>query len=239
MNWFKKLFEKKKLHNEIYQSKENELLSKLEASINQCTMGIKKAGDEMDQIRKWANEAIRSTFEVPNKFWYEELNKYNEIKALKENKEIDFKLIIKCDEITSAYLEQIKLREAKLNLYQSLIEKYQQNKAKMATFKKRHNDDIMSKSKLDALEEHRLRLEQMKTNPENTESTVEESYQLEEFRKEADEVLEEFEISEEVRAHLEKINSEFKSGYFSSDSKFAIEQIENLTNKIRSENLDQ
>lgn len=238
MSWFKKLFEKKKLHNEIYQSKENELLAKLEASIDQCNMGIKKVGDEIDEIRKWANEAIRGAFEVPNKFWYEEHNKYDEIKALTENKTLDYKVVIKCDEIIFAYMEQIKLREAKLNLYQSLIEKYNQNKTKMAAIKKRHEDDFNSRLKLEALEEHRLRLEQMKTNPENIENTYEESYHLEELRNEANEVLEEFEISEEVRTLLEEINSEFKSGNFSSDSKLAIEQIENLTNKINKENLE-
>lgn len=236
MSWLKKIFENKKEREIIHESKENELLSKLDASIEQCNSGIKKAGDEMDQIRKWSIEAIRDTFEVPKEFWYEELEKYSEIKALTENKSVGYRVIIKCDEIINSYLDQIKLREAKIKLYNSLIEKYLQNKNKMLAIKNRSDADKSAKAKLDALEKHSQRLEQMKTNPENTESPIEESNQLDLLKNEAKEVFEEFEISEEVRADLEEINSRFKTNNLSSDSKLAIEKIEDLTNKIKMDN---
>ncbi len=238
MSWLKKVFEKKKDQEIIHESKESELLLKLDASINQCNSGIKKAGDEMDQIKKWASEAIRDTYIVPKEFWYEELEKYTEIKSLTENKSIGYKVVIKCDEIISSYFEQIKLREVKITLYNSLIDKYKQNKIKMLAIKKRNDADKSSKAKLEALEKHSIRLEQMKTNPENIESPVEETYQLDILKNEAKEVYEEFEISEEVRADLEEINSQFKTGNLSSDSKSAIEKIEDLTNRIKMDNSD-
>jgi len=236
MSWLKRIFENKKEIEIIHESKESELLAKLDASIDQCNSGIKKAGDEMDQIRKWAIEAIRGTFEVPKEFWYEELEKYAEIKALTDNKSVNYKVLIKCDEIVNSYLDEIKLREAKIKLYNSLIEKYQQNKNKMLAIKDRSDADKSARAKLEALEKHSQRLEEMKTNPENIESPIEESNHLDILKNEAKEVFEEFEISEEVRADLEEINSHFQTKNLSSDSKLAIEKIEDLTNKIKMDN---
>jgi len=236
MSWFKKIFIKKSQHTSNTEPKEEELLEKLETSINQCKTGIKEAGDEIDQIRKWASEAIRESYAVTNEFVYEELSKFNEIKLLEENKSIDIKVITKCDEIIEAYLEQIKLRVAKIALYNSLIEKYQQNEDKMKAIKKRHDEDIAARLKLDALEKHSQRIEQMIKSPDNIETSIEESYNLDILKNEANEVFEQFEINEEVRADLEALNKQFNTGSLISDSKLAIEKIESLADKIKMDN---
>ena len=124
MNWIKKIFKTGKGNDEVPISREDDMLTKLESSINNCETEINKAEDEKEQIRKWAIEAIRGTFEVPKQFWYEELKMYQKIRSLEENNTVDKLVLKKCDEVIQGYLDEIKLRETKIKLYNSLIEKY-------------------------------------------------------------------------------------------------------------------
>jgi hypothetical protein len=233
MIWIKKIFHSGKKPEIKYLSREEEMLAKLENSINHCVQEIKKAGDETDQIKKWVIEAISEVFQVPNKFWYDEISKYNEIKQLEENKSVDQKVIYKCDEVVLGYMDQIKLREAKVVLYNTLIEKYKATKEKMEKIKKRSNDELAVQNKLQALEKHSKRLDQLRNSPENLSDHIEGSNQLDLLKGEAKDVIEEFEISEEVKSSLDEINQQFNSGREGFGTKSAIDEIEKLVDKIK------
>jgi division protein CdvB (Snf7/Vps24/ESCRT-III family) len=235
MSWIRKIFKSKKPVDNEHISREEDILVKLEASISNCTAEIKKAGDENDQIRNWAIEAIRDSFDVPQRFWYEEFEKYKEIRSLEENKSIDRLVLEKCDEVVQGYLDEIELRKAKIQLYEGLIQKYQASKAKMLLIKKKKDDETMAQSKLQALEKHSKRIEQMREDPENLPSHVEETTHLELMNEEINEVYTEYEISEEVRNCLVEINQQFKSTSNSMSSKAAIEEVKFLLSKISKE----
>ena len=81
MSWLNKIFNKGKTVESKMIPREKAMLLKLESSIKNCKAEISKAENESDQLRNWAIEAIRDCFEVPHQLWYEELNKYNEIKT--------------------------------------------------------------------------------------------------------------------------------------------------------------
>jgi len=235
MSWIKKIFHSKTLDDKNVVSREDEMFSKLESSIENCKAEIKKADNDIDQLKKWAIEAIRECYEVPHNFWYEELNKYEEIKLLDVNKNVDNQVIIDCDDVVLGYREQIALREAKIKLYEGLIEKYQSGIDKINLIKNSKESETISRTKLEALEKHRRRLEQLQTDPENIGAHFDESAHLEQVKKEVDEVYEDFEISEEVRNHMLKINQQFQSANKLFDSKAAINEIEELLKKIKAE----
>ncbi len=233
MNWIKKLLGTGTTEDKHHASREEQMLEKLESSIAHCNNEIKKAGEENEQIKKWTLEAISQVFQVPNRFWYDELERYNEIKALDENRTIDGKVIRKCDEVVSGYLEQIRLRNARVLLYQTLIEKYSGTKQKMEMIKKRSDEESVSREKLLALEKHSQRLDQLRNSPENLNDHLDGSNQLELLKLEAKEVIEEFEISEEVKISLEEINRQFRKGIYGPGAQSAIDEIEKLTDKIK------
>jgi len=233
MTWIKKIFKKDNPEENKHLSHEDEMLIKLEHSITQCTAEIKKAGDESDQIKKWTVEAISEVFTVPNKFWYDELAKYDEIKALNENKAVDQKVIRKCDEVVTGYAEQIRLREAKIVLYNTLIGKYMETKQKMEKIKKRSEDEQIAQEKIKLLEKHSQRIDLLRNSPENLNAHIEGSNHLEILENEAKEVIDEFEISEEVKSSLDEINVQFHEGRYEFGAKSAIDEIEKLVQKIK------
>lgn len=231
MNWIKKLFKSDKQFEKPHLSREEEILVQLEESIAKCNTDIKKVEAETDQLKKWTTEAILEVFHVPNKLWYSEIANYEAIKTLEENKTLDSKVIIKCDEVFAGYMDQIKLRETKIVLYNTLIQKYSDTKQKMESIKKKRNDELSAQSKLDALEKHSQRIDQLLNSPENM--NIEETNQLEIIKGQIKDVIEEFEISEEVRNTLEVINKQFNAGNYNLNTKSAIEEIEKLVEKIK------
>jgi hypothetical protein len=233
MSWFKKVLQSGKQVENMRQSREAEMLIRLEVSIDQCGLEIKKAGDETDQIKKWVIEAISDVFQVPNKFWYDEISKYDEIKLLEENKQINPKVLHKCDEVVYGYIEQIELRNAKIELYKTLIEKYKATKEKMEKIKKISDDELKAQAKLEVLEKHNLRIDQLRNSPENLNHHIDETNQLDLLKNEANEVIEEFEISEEVKSSLDDLNQQFNSGKYALGAKSAIDEIEKLVDKIK------
>ena len=232
MSWIKKIFKSKQSLNDELISREDDMLLKLDTSIKNCQSEIKRAEDETGQIRNWAIEAIRGSFEVPQRFWYEELKMYQEIRGLEENQSIDKLVIEKCDEVVLGYLDEIELRRTKIQLYQGLIKKYETSKDKMLLIKQKKDNESIAQSKLQALEKHSKRLEQLREDPENLPTHIEETTQLELMKEEINEVYTEYEISEEVRNCLVEINQQFKSADSSMGSKAAIEEIKALLDKI-------
>jgi hypothetical protein len=233
MSWINKIFQSDKEADNKHLSHEEEMLVKLENSISQCSAEIKKAGDETEQISKWTIEAITEVFHVPNKLWYQEISKYDEIKSLEENKVLDQKVIHKCDEVVFGYSEQIKLREAKIVLYNTLIEKYNETKEKLEKIKKRSEDEQKAQEKLQLLEKHSQRIDLLRNSPENLNAHIEGTNHLEILENEAKEVIDEFEISEEVKSSLDEINVQFNAGRFEFGIKSAIDEIEKLVQKIK------
>jgi hypothetical protein len=235
MSWIKNLFKSNKPADIERVSREEDILVKLGASIANCQSEIKKAEEEIEQIRNWAIEAIRDSFEVPQRFWYEELKMYQEIRRLDENSSIDKLVVEKCDEVVQGYLDEIELRKAKIQLYEGLIKKYGISKDKMLLIKQKKDDESIAQSKLQALEKHSKRIEQLREDPDNLPEHIEETTQLELMKEEINEVYTEYEISEEVRNCLVEINQQFKNSDSSIGSKAAIEEIKSLINKISKE----
>ncbi|MDF1549213.1 MAG: hypothetical protein P1P88_15410, partial [Bacteroidales bacterium] len=165
----------------------------------------------------------------------EELKMYQEIRALEENKSLDYHVVQKCDEIVKGYLDEIELRKAKIELYKSLIVKYLANKEKMLLIKSRKDNESIAQTKLASLEKHSKRLEQLRTDPENFAAHIEETNHLDMLKDEVNEVYEEFEISEEVRDYLLNLDEQFRTSGTGFNSRMAITEIEQLMKKINQE----
>lgn len=235
MNWLKKIFKSKKAAEQTRLSKDEEVLNKLEVAITNCKSEIKKTENEVEQIRSWAIDAIKSSFEVPKEFWYEELKKYEHIRELEINKNLDPQVIEKCNKVINGYSGEIELRKMKIQLYKSLIMKYEVSFDKMMLIKNENNKKNIAKLKLKELDNHSLRLESLRNDPENLPDHIEASVTHELIKEEIQEVYTEFEISEEVRKSIVEINQQFKTQDKNYDSIAAIEEIKTLLKKLNND----
>jgi len=233
MSWFKKIFSLEEEENNNEQS----VLQKTDLSIEELKKDISKTKDEIENINKWIIEAIHEVFEVHNKYWYDEIKKYPEIKKEEANSDIDKKVIYKCDEVVGNYKSQIKIRESKLELYNALLSEYEKTKERLMTIECKKVREEKSNTKLESLEKHSKRIESLSQSPEEIEKHYKEKENLNILEAEVEDVIEEFEINEEVKLHMQKINNIFHSGSNELTTENAIEEINKLVNKLKKGNL--
>ncbi len=228
MSWFKKIFSLEEENNSNNQS----VLQKTDLSIAECKKNILKAKEEIENINKWIIEAIHEVFDVHNKFWYEELSKYEEIKKQESNLEVDKKVIEKCNKVVENYKIQIKIRESKLNLYNALLIKYEKTKEKLIAIESKKIREEKANTKLESLEKHSKRIESLSQKPEEIEKHYKDKENLTVLETEVEDIIEEFEINEEVKLHMQKINNIFHSDSQELTNENAIEEINKLVNKL-------
>jgi len=228
MSWFKKIFSLEEENNN-----EQSVLQKTDLSIDECKKDISKAYEEIENINKWIIEAIHEVFDVHNKYWYDEVKKYEEIKNENSNSEIDNKVIEKCDEIIKNYKSQIKIRESKLKLYNVLLSEYEKTKEKLMAIESKKLREEKANTKLESLEKHTKRIESLSQNPEEIEKHYKEKENLNILEAEVEDVIEEFEINEEVKLHMQKINNIFHSNSNELTTENAIEEINKLVDKLK------
>jgi len=229
MTWLTKIFSKKKTTNSNYK---NSVLDKNNLSIKECETNILENNEEIENIKKWIIEAIHEVFEVHNDFWYEEIDKYENIKKHKVNSKISKKVIKKCDKIISDYHAQIKIRKAKLNLYNILLNKFKETRERLLSIQEKNKREQKTNTKLEKLEKHSKRIENMIQKTEEIEKHYTEKENLKNIEEEVENIIEEFEINEEVKLHMQKINSVFLSNSDKLSTINAIEEINRLTDKL-------
>lgn len=119
------IFGKKKSNTDNAIAGFKKILNEINELIKNCKEEKEKAYKDIDQINNWAKEIILEVFKVPHKFWYEEFSKYEEIKKLGENINIDSSLTGKCENVLDRYKKQIKNREEKIKSCKLIMSEYQ------------------------------------------------------------------------------------------------------------------
>jgi len=184
--------------------KELSLEERINISLQKAKEDKRKASKEISDIREWAAEAIIDVYVAffPNghlsyyRKQYAEtaLAKYDEIKQ-KHAGQIDAEMVEKCDNLVSGYLNQIKLRESKLKLFEKIEAEY------MATKEKLRMAEAQGK-KTDRIQEHTERLEKLDEDTEGLANAMVQTNKL-------DDIKQEIELKEEYFNQLEKLNIQF------------------------------
>lgn len=205
MNWFKSLFNRKDKNEEQPLSVEDEI----DNSIQKCRNEIKKAQNEIDQLYKWAADAVHNTFSVPFDLWYYELGRYDEIKNHEINSDVKSLLVKKCDEIIEGYRNQIQMRESKIQLCETLLKEYTEVKQKYVDTKQRLMLDSEEEEKLAKLEKHSDRLAGMDDDTSDIAQSLESSERFKSIENEVHSIEEEFKLREEYHRQLEQLHQEY------------------------------
>jgi len=229
----KKPEEKKKPEDLAESNDENlSLEDRIRNSIWKCEKDKNTTLDEINQLRAWANDAIKKVFKVPPKYWYKEVEEYENIKKLNENIHIGHLLLVKIDEVVAGYKNQISLQKSKLVFFESLIEDYTINLKKSIEAKEKLLQQKLEDEKMLYLDEHLQRLSQMDDDVSSIEKSLKISDKLVAIETEIEAIENDFKFKEECYDELEKLNNTYKDPNTYSNSVIYKSEIEKLTNHI-------
>ncbi len=204
------MFWAKKSKNKISEkkSKAEQLYAELIEADNKCKDEQKSAQEDIQMIKKWAQELILDIYEVPKKYWYNELQNYQIIKYEDVNKNINPEIIRKTDEVIKGYSEQIKLREAKLKFCESLSKRYAEIKSKLETARANVKQSEKDKEKMYLLDEHLARIEKMNHKDARLEAVIEKKELLKFIDNDMKEIEDEFKFKIELQKQMNALSSE-------------------------------
>ncbi len=211
MKWIKKFFERKEKNK---TNKDEPIDIQINKTIYKCKLERKKNYTEIDKIRKWASNLIHEILKVPQKYWYEEIENYENIKKSSSNKKIPKHIIEETDEIIKGYKAQINLRKRKIELsklsikkYKKLYETYEQTEKRLSKFEN-------YKHLQEEFEKHNNRLQNLDDIEINL--STHDFYLIEDKVKELEE---EFELQKEIQKQIEILQTKYglKNDYLNAE----------------------
>ena len=201
MRWLKKLFQKKTNNKE--KTPEVIFCEKIETGQKKCANNKVKFYAEITQIKKWATELILEVYKVHHSLWYEELDKYEAIKALPANKNLSKNLIKKTNEIIEGYKMQIELKFSKIEFCDLSIKKYDKLLFDYKQKRKELQSEKQRAKKFQKIEIHSNRLAELDENSFGSENKIQ--IKLDFLQDEVKEIEEELHLQEEITRQLDKL----------------------------------
>lgn len=200
--------------------------SELHAAIEKCKLDKQKAADDIKNMKEWATEVILEIYKVPHKFWYHELNLYDEIKLLDENNNISETIVLNTDKVIYGYLEQIKIKEAKLKFCEALYAEYDQISKKLKTAKSRIEELRKEDETLKMLNKHKMKLKEMNDSKEDMGDIYRQAEELNFLAQDIKEISDEFNFRKEMNDKILIMEKE------------ASDESKNTTTEILNEEID-
>ncbi len=192
---------------------EKTLLQEIDASLHKTKREKRLVVKEIEEIKDWAANAIIDAYAdfFPNseltyyRKQYAEtaLDEYDKIKA-KFGAQMNEDEVQKCDDIVHSYMEQIKVRDAKLKLYEKLETEYRESKEKLKQAKFQEAKAAKQLTKEERLIAHAQKLKLLEEKSDKEIAEIEkESYKLEDIKQDVV-------YHEEYHKELNRLNNQFK-----------------------------
>lgn len=220
---FKRLFKKRKDE----EKEDNSLELRIEEALTKCKNDKRDAENEIEDIKKWAADAIIDIYidYIPNaKYSYQRekikatiLDDYLQTKEKYAGK-IGDELASECDRIVNGYLNQIKLMESKMQLYDKLYNEHLQTKQKLEAYKEKAR-------RLNNLKEHGERIKEMDQDVTELSETMTDTNEFEEINNE-------FAFKEEYFKQMEQLQLEYADISNLDNSVAYKEQVDNILKGI-------
>jgi|GEM_PF-2371151 Cu/Ag efflux protein CusF len=223
-----------------FQNKKNEPENLFEQSFrNQINFAVEKCKREktieynkVSEINKWAKEIIFEIFQINQKFWYDELNKYEAIKADTVNSGVSQKLIEKTDRLIYQYREQINLGIKKIEFFDTLLQEYEiileQYEETTDKIKKIDNEQ----KKITLINKYQDNISEMQSGTEDFSEIIEETELLEILNEEIKKIEDDFNVKSEVNSYINRLDKELFDDKI-IDSRFFIDEIEKLKRELK------
>ncbi len=236
-----KIFRKEKDENqndrvEEELEKEPSLEEKIDNSIRKCQQDRNDALDNISQLHRWVNDAIREVYHIPFKFWYNELSEYPTIKELPENNKVSPNLAKKCDMIVEGYRKQIELEESKVRLCDKLIDEYAQTQKKLEQTRNKILRQEHEEESMKALKEHLQRIRRMDEDTSELEDSYDTVSHLDVIKDDLQNIEKDFEIHEEYLRQMNKLNTQYGDSHFSDNTEAYKSEMDKITHQITNKN---
>ncbi len=209
------------------KDKEPSLEERIELALQKAKHDKRLATKEIEDINQWAADAIIDVYSAffpnSNLTYYRKqyaetaLAEYENIKT-KYSSEVEPEMVEKCDNIVAGYMNQIKLRESKLQLFQKLEDEYKKTKEKLRMAEKQGE-------RADNLQEHTERLKSLDDDAQSLSTAMTDTYKLEDIK-------EDIAVKEEYFNQLEKLNNQFADESDYKNSLAFKEEIDKMIEKI-------
>lgn len=210
------------------ESENKELLNRIETALRKAKDEKREAERQIREIRGWAQDAIIDVyadfFENSHLTYYREqhkekaIEKYEAIKAEHASK-LDAETVEKGDRIVQGYLNQIALRESKLQLYDKMVAEYEKSKQKLRHAKTRGKS-------VSNLQEHADRLNKLDDSAEHIRESMTDSYELEDIQNE-------LAVREEYFKQLEILNNQFDNDSDYNNANMYKDEVDKMIKKIK------
>lgn len=233
MNFLKKIFSKKEIEHDFAQEQRNLFKQQVEKALEKCKIEKKQEFENIDNIKKWAKDIIIEIFDVPTVFWYEELNKYENIKLHKKNIEVNKVLVEKTDLLIEEYREQIKLSNSKITFCETLINEYNTILERYENTAEKINQIKNEEKKLALLNKHKKRVAKMRSESSSFNEMYEETGILEILNNDISDIEDDFKIKQEVTEYINNLDKHFLEDTDNIDSLPIRKEIEKLSSEIK------
>jgi hypothetical protein len=206
---FTHIFDSRKHHDEDDNSlSDAKIKAQIDNALNDCISEKKQEQKKLDDLKTHAKDLIFEIFQVPEVFWYEELDQYEKIKTHEANRSLAEEIIKKTDELIEIYRTKIKRCVAKIELcanltgeFESLIQKFEETKLEI------QKAELEEKQKT-IINKH---LEYIKKEDEPNDSSIEimkKGDKLEQLKEEIREIDQNFRLRLKVKAYMKKIDED-------------------------------
>jgi len=212
------------------------LEEKINSAIQTCEQDKKHILSEIEEIQHWAQDAIIRSFTVNTKYWYKELNEYEQIKQSPENQTVSQQITTMCDEIVQGYRNQIRLREAKLKLCETICRQYHESISKIKETHLKEKEQTNDYQKIDVLKQHISRLSEMDEDISNMESSIFSTQKLQLVDLDMEHVEQDFLTSKEIYGQMEKLSALYSDFRLHNNSEVFQQEIELLIQQIKTKN---
>jgi len=216
----------------IFKGKKSEEISleeRINTALQKAKLDKREAEKDIREIKEWAATAIIDAyadfFPNSNLTYYRKqyaetaLEEYENIKS-KYSDKIGTEMVDKCDNIVTAYLNQIQLRESKLKLFTKIETEYTKTKEKLKVANEKG-------SQTDRMQTHTERLKSLdEDSTETLSEAMTDNYKL-------DDIKDDIEMKEEYFNQLEKLNAQFSDDGSEHDNALAFkDEIDKMLNDM-------
>ncbi len=184
-----------------------------------------KAEGDIRRIKTWANDAILEAFSefypvgtlaIQRDTLFE---KFDQLK-LEHQEKLTFEMTEKLDKVVVGYKNQIGIKESQMQLLEKLHVEYSDTKKKFEAVKAKEK-------KMNSLDKHDKRLQELENNTDLMANSIEHQYKLEDVKKE-------FELKEAYITQLEQLQYQYGDESKSSNALAYKDELDKMIVKVNS-----
>jgi hypothetical protein len=227
----KRIFSHKNRHRDEEDWLSDEKIRlQINSAMKDCRLEKDNQLKMIDDYKEHAKDLIFDIFQVPEIFWYEELNAYEKIKGHEKNLSISPEISGKTDVLIEQYRIRIQLCESKIDVCIQLLKEFENLLIQLDEAKVQIQKAELEEKQNSVINKH-IEYIQKEDNPEYDSGKITENgNKLEQLKDEIHRINEEFRIKQRVTSYMKKLETDLNLQTGEIDFSSIKEMIEKIKN---------